>query len=413
MAGQIALEMPPYVASHFIVATCDPPEDPMALVRARLPEPWAGVVADLTASDALRIRSATAGASGWYLRLLAMACGTQSESERLLGAGHHLLVSLRAEPERQPEQAQAARAVARLLAAATDGVIADDRTNQVVSLAGGLAERREFRLSDDWLAVFVVPDDGRTPPLPGGVPCPAVPQAVARDPLRIPEPVGVSSGAAPPVLGRSPLIPAIVSTRSPAPEAGPRTSADPAEERVRGRGGPWEDPPPGPVTSRDWVPGELLLDLLERPGRTPTVRLVTAGLHRFGLPELLLPGVPPDSVPHTINLLRALATRLLHGYWNRTAGRRGGDRHRVPASSEVTVSDLRRYWGSPWTWCYGASVRLRMEEPSGDLPVVAPYLTVGPQRSFRRGQSAWISNAVVPVMPALADSPGPGSGGPW
>src|SRR5690606_10434706 len=87
--------------------------------------------------------------------------GGEGELAALRSARRHLVVTSIADPAAQPRQAQAARLVARTLAAATGGRGADLAANPPPSDPPG-PEPDRFLLCDDWLGVFLTPGEGRT-----------------------------------------------------------------------------------------------------------------------------------------------------------------------------------------------------------------------------------------------------------
>ncbi|MEO5874166.1 MAG: hypothetical protein ABIQ26_04115 [Streptosporangiaceae bacterium] len=116
----------------------------------------------------------------------------------------------------------------------------------------------------------------------------------------------------------------------------------------------------------------------------------TAGLGRFGLPELRAASVPADLVIHAMNLLRALAYRLLEDHWTWIAGHPVGRRREIPGSLELESTDLWRYWGSQPLDTGALGVRLDlldgvlMAEPTDgwttDLAAVQPSVLTAAAR---------------------------------
>ncbi|WP_119730289.1 hypothetical protein [Thermomonospora amylolytica] len=166
-----------------------------------------------------------------------MLGGGETELAALRSARRHLVVTSIAAPAAQPRQAQAARLVARTLAAATGGQVADLAANQVLGDPAE-PEPERFLLCDGWLGVFVAPGEGRT------------------------------------------------------------------------------------------------------------MRADTAGLHRFGLPELVACQIPYGRLLTAVTVLRGLATRLLTEHRTWLSGDSTATTWRLPADLSLDPGDILRYWGA-------------------------------------------------------------------
>jgi hypothetical protein len=148
----ITLTVPGSVVSRFIVTASEVPNDPYAMARAQITGPPGEGALRWLGGPLLRIRSVAAADSIWLDELATVAVLDDDERERLLAASGHLIVESEAPPDRQPRVAQGVRAVARALAEATDGLLADLCTAQVVPPDRRVdGERDWFRLADRWL----------------------------------------------------------------------------------------------------------------------------------------------------------------------------------------------------------------------------------------------------------------------
>jgi hypothetical protein len=148
----ITLPVPESVVSRFIVTASEVPKDPYAMARAQVTGPLGEEALGWLGGPLLRIRSVAATDSVWLDELAAVAVLDDDERERLLTAPGHLIVESEAPPARQPRVAQGVRAVARALAATTDGLLADLCTAQIVPPDRRVhGERDWFRPADRWL----------------------------------------------------------------------------------------------------------------------------------------------------------------------------------------------------------------------------------------------------------------------
>jgi hypothetical protein len=116
---------------------------------------------ELIGSPALRIRSLAAADSPVRDDLAGVAVSDDSEHDRLLAASQHLVIDSEMPLDQQPRIAQQVRAVARNLAQATDGLLMDPWTAQLVPpdrRIGG--ERDWFCLADRWLGIDLLINPG-------------------------------------------------------------------------------------------------------------------------------------------------------------------------------------------------------------------------------------------------------------
>jgi hypothetical protein len=101
----------------------------------------------------LRIRSHTADDSP-YQAELAYIAAPMDENARLLSASRHLVIDSETSPAQQPRRARLIRAIARALANATDGQLADLCTAQLIRPQHGInGERDWFCPADGWLGI--------------------------------------------------------------------------------------------------------------------------------------------------------------------------------------------------------------------------------------------------------------------
>lgn len=148
----IDLDIPDTVTTPFIVATAHPLDDPVGAARSRV-RPFA---AELLDAGKVRIRTRPAGESG-FAGLLAGAAWVRPDERHLLDkADRHIVVTGAIPPVSQPGHGQAVREIARVIAGCCDGVVYDAWSHQVLAHDFRFAaERADFCLADDWLAVFV------------------------------------------------------------------------------------------------------------------------------------------------------------------------------------------------------------------------------------------------------------------
>jgi len=154
-----------------------------------------------------------------------------------------------------------------------------------------------------------------------------------------------------------------------------------------GRVLPPEDGPPAEperfVLGRDWAP--VYIDL--EPGDTTRARAETAGLHRFGLPEVTVRRVPYASMLTAANLVRGLAWQL---FADRSAwlARGGGAAHEIPAERPVSAGDVLRFWGAA--------------EPARSRPARTARVTLG-----------WTGTACPGCPAAIEATPAEADGETW
>lgn len=323
MARQLTLTVPETVTSHFVIATAAPPRDPVAAVRSALErgpaDPPARLADDLLDTPLLEVRTevcadraawpgfgapmaSTAFAAAGTEPAPAVAPGAADPEAglRLAHATHNVVVTAHAPPLAQPEHAQAARVVARILAEACGGLIYDTRCGRV--LPADFPRRPEplrFRLADRWLA-------GDVTPVPRGEP----------------------------------------------------------------------------------------------GGRVPRSYLVeTAGLHRFGLPELATVASTRAGARRPLNLLRGVAARLLAQHWDWLRRHPGEPRRPLGRHLWVEAHHVWSYWGDAPPPDADARVRVRLARSPDECPGAPPFLEVGPPIDFSGTRRDWFDDVVATVVP--------------
>ncbi|SEF59510.1 hypothetical protein SAMN04489712_101537 [Thermomonospora echinospora] len=287
MGATLSLTIPESTTTRFLIATDDRSAPGVQRLRDALPAGGlARTARDLLASPLLLVTGCRAADSPWACRLPGLGGGA-AELAALRSARHHLVVTSIATPAAQPRHAQAARLVARTLAAITGGRVADLAANQLLTDPTG-TESERFALHDDWLGVFVSPDPG------------------------------------------------------------------------------------------------------------PNLRADTAGLHRFGLPELLVRGVPYGRLLTAVNVLRGLAFRLLadHRAWL-SAAPGAGDRQ-LPADPDLDLGDILRYWGTDPP-DLGGPLPLHLVPSPADCPECGTGLRITPPGG--QADLDWWDRTVAPAMP--------------
>jgi hypothetical protein len=149
----IELTIPETVPTPFVVATAQPPDDPLAVARDRVRLPLA---ADLLGTSLVRIHTLPTGVSGFGDLMAGAAWARQEERHLLDKTSHHIIVMGHLPPVSQPGHGQATRAIVRALAEAYDGLVYDAWSHQVLPYDFRFGvEHPEFCLADGWLATFI------------------------------------------------------------------------------------------------------------------------------------------------------------------------------------------------------------------------------------------------------------------
>ncbi|MEW9547504.1 hypothetical protein [Nonomuraea sp. NPDC050783] len=156
---QIILPLPRTLTSLFVVAAERLPFELGSFLPWRLTGPHRKAAVAALGSGLL---AATHHATLWKPVGPALA---EDDRRRLRRTKEHVVVTATAPPGRLPAIAQTARAVARALARACDGVLIDPMTGATVATCGRCADEPPgFHLGDDWLGWDTRVHDGATCP---------------------------------------------------------------------------------------------------------------------------------------------------------------------------------------------------------------------------------------------------------
>jgi hypothetical protein len=161
------------VLSRYVIAVPELPKDPYAMARAQVIGPPGEEILDRLGGPLLRIRAVAAADSIWRRDLTAVAA-SDDERARLAAGDGHVVVESETPPGARPRVAQEVRAVARALAEATGGLLADLCTVQLVPPDRRVdGERDWFCTADRWLGVdcLVNPDAGMSAASPAECAC--------------------------------------------------------------------------------------------------------------------------------------------------------------------------------------------------------------------------------------------------
>jgi hypothetical protein len=449
----IDLDIPKTVATPFVIATARPLHDPASVARARIRHPLA---AGLLNSSLVQICTLPAAESS-YSELLESAAWVRPEDRLLLRKlTHHTVVMGHTPPVSQPEHGQAIRAIARVIAEACDGIVYDAWSHQALphDFRFG-AEHPEFCLADDWLATFISNSDApdglsslsdadhaessdrptisdrastsdRTRPSDrtgssdhdGGSE-----RAPGSDRTEISGRVGTSDRAgssdrtatldrdASSGLARIPDLagsPDLAESFDPA-QTFDRAGSPNVTESPRSADTPHHAGSPDHLERTDRLHSPDRLDGPDRGivsgRRGGGLHLVTAGMHRFALPELEATTVPVSNIFAAITLLRCLAVTLLDEHWDWLACNPGARSRRLPQHAWVEPRDVWRYWGAEPKDTIAGRVRVRLECTSESGPDALPYLSVGPPADFGAPIAEWWNDVVDLAMPYVPKAP--------
>jgi hypothetical protein len=151
----------------------------------------------------------------------------------------------------------------------------------------------------------------------------------------------------------------------------------------------------------DW-----LATFISEGGDGPSdLRVTTAGLHRFALPELEARRVPVSNVFAAVTLLRCLAVTLLSEHWDWLACNPGARSRRLPGDAWVEGRDVWRYWSAEPKEGVGGRVHVRLRLVDDDGPEALPYLAVGPPGDFTAPAREWWNDVVDLAMPYVPEAP--------
>jgi hypothetical protein len=135
------------------------------------------------------------------------------------------------------------------------------------------------------------------------------------------------------------------------------------------------------------------------------LHMMTAGLHRFALPELEATGIPAGNVFAAVTLLRCLSVTLLSEHWDWLACNPGARSRPLPAHAWVQGRDVWRYWAAEPKDPVGGRVRVRLRPVTEEAPESLPYVSVGPPADFSAPLSEWWNDVVDLAMPYVSEAP--------
>ncbi|MFI0449826.1 hypothetical protein [Actinomadura sp. 6N118] len=148
------------VTSRFLVVTNERITPGIGYLKEALPKTGlARTARTLLGSPLLSIDRAQAAPTQWSSRLLHLG-GAPDGLQQVIEARHHVLLTSVAAPSDQPRHAQAARLVARVLAAAMSGSLVDLDSHQVLA-SSTTTEPERFVLGNEWVGVLVSLADDR------------------------------------------------------------------------------------------------------------------------------------------------------------------------------------------------------------------------------------------------------------
>ncbi|MCO5992612.1 hypothetical protein [Actinoallomurus rhizosphaericola] len=294
------LSVPEVVTSHYVIATSEPPVDPYAVVPWRVPEPFRKPAIEALKTPRLGIFTVDAGEATWRLDDV-LAC--DEDRRRVRESSHQILLVHQALTVEQPHREQVARAVARALADATNGVLIDPQARQVL-LRDGLAraERGWFRMGDQWF--------------------------------------------------------------------GTRYEVDEAARR------------PGPAGAAGCA----------------CLRVTLLGLRRFGLPNLVIDGVACTQDLPALNLLRAIASRLLTDQWRWCREHPARPTRSLDDHPRIEPDDFWAFWGAT-PFLDGGPVVTRLAATSTGT------LEVTPPDGYAGTVADWSREVLAPALPPLVGCP--------
>ena len=361
----VVLSVPQVVTSHYVIATSEPPADPYAAVPWRVPPPFRRSAIEALKTPRLGIFTIDAREAPWRLDDV-LAC--DDDRRRIQQASHHIVVAHAAAAGEQPHREQTARAVARALADASGGVLVDPQARQVL-LRDGLArdERVRFRMGDQWFGVRYA-DGGAAHGDPGAASrcCPAI----TASPAAAFAVTGVAGACG--VGGTTGTTGVVADAAGTAGTAGARG--------VAGGGG------------RCGCAGD------HAPAGCTCLRITLLGLRRFGLPDLVIDGVPRGHDLPALNLLRAVARRLLTDQWRWSRERPGRPTRLLDDHPTIEPDDFWAFWAA--TPCAdGRPVTVRLVAAS------AGVLEVRPPDGHRGTRAEWCRRVLARAMPPLVGCP--------
>lgn len=153
------------------------------------------------------------------------------------------------------------------------------------------------------------------------------------------------------------------------------------------------------VLGDDWL--AVFVNLDEAATTAGRMRIETAGLARFALPELIMREVPLGRVLTAVNIVRALAYRLLRDCWAWRAGHPDEPVWWAERERYAAAADVWRYWGARPAG--GGGVRVRLGRCAAWPPGEVAPLEIIP--SDAPAGDAWWAEVAAPAIPLLTSAP--------
>jgi hypothetical protein len=160
------------------------------------------------------------------------------------------------------------------------------------------------------------------------------------------------------------------------------------------------------VLGDDWI--AVFVQCEDEDGAAGHVCVETAGLRRFGLCELTMRDVPLGRMLTAINIVRALAFRLLHEHWAWLSEHPGRAVRWVERERYAAARDVWRYWGARPVG--GGGVRIRLSPWPDGPPSRVAMLEITPPGAHPAED--WWAGAAAPVIPLLTSAPAATGCGP-
>jgi hypothetical protein len=162
--------------------------------------------------------------------------------------------------------------------------------------------------------------------------------------------------------------------------------------------------PPNPEEPPQWHVGDgwiTIFQTMDDPA-SHDLRVETGGLNRFGLPELCTRKVGLDVQLTATNLLRGMATKLIHGLREHLAGPgpSADTTWTIPARQHLESAWVSHYYRQPPIHAGALSVVLEPmpDSPNADLEVLPPKL-------IRADTGRWWRKYAALTIPDLIDYP--------
>ncbi|MFL6055780.1 MAG: hypothetical protein ACJ72W_23195 [Actinoallomurus sp.] len=128
------------------------------------------------------------------------------------------------------------------------------------------------------------------------------------------------------------------------------------------------------------------------------LRITLLGLRRFGLPDLVIDKVACTQDLPALNLLRAVASRLLTDQWRWCRERPARPTRRLDDHPKIEPDDFWNFWGAT-PFVDGSPVVTRLTATS------AATLEVAPPADYTGTVADWSREVLAPAMPPLVGCP--------